>query len=234
MWMNLSRQPERGRAQPFWCIRHDMSARDDVLGARLVVIVRPCRSPSWPTPAPRRRRRCRRSRSIRRAGSASRARSPRTLPSSRVGLEKNGSSISEALALRSRARWCSDVQADLVRELGPGNSRTTLRTSCRNSTSSRVLRSHLLHLWRLLDRVRWSRTWWAQLPDGVTMCSNSLKLRDEQRLGAGAHRPGSRCWPSAGRSRSGRAGSRPRRRAARAARAWRCRPPGRRRRRSRE
>ena len=180
----LSRQPEPlGAALLVHQAGH--VRRDDVLGAGIVVVVRPCRSPSWPRPAPRRPKTCRRSRSIRRAArrhevdalhlaAADRAASRRTVRRSPMLLP--------CAAARSEAQ-------PLCRPTLCGNSAQgkacDLQHVVQELDQLVSIAPDLLRIRGLRDRVRCSRTWWAQLPDGADDVVEACEVRDEQRLGRG-------------------------------------------------
>ena len=77
------------------------------------------------------------------------------------------------------------VQADPVRERRPRGRLPTFRSSCRNSTSSRVPARTFRACGVCSIASRWNRTWWTQLPDGPTTVSKSWKQLDEEGFGGG-------------------------------------------------
>ena len=150
MWMNFSGSPARW-AQPRWCMTHDMSGETmySAPAARWSATL------SWPIlaetgssntekvpPKPQH--------SSTRCGCTNS--SPFTAPSRRAGLLNGGSSISDAFASRRPRKVAQPMcRPTLCGNSAHGNSRTP-STSCRNSTSSCVLRAHRLHGGSLLDR----------------------------------------------------------------------------------
>ena len=169
MWMNFSGRPAR-RAQPCWCMTHDMSGEtmysapawwwSSTLSWPIFADTGSSKTEKVPPKPQHSSGRCGCTNSI-----------PFTADSSRAGLLKAGSTISEALASRRPRKVAQPMcRPTLCGNSAHGNSRTP-RTSCRNSTSSRVLRRTACTAGVCSIAVIWSRTWWAQLPEGVTMWS---------------------------------------------------------------
>ena len=84
---------------------------------------------------------------------------PFTLERRPIGLEKNGSLISDILASRKARNVVHPLwRPTLCRNSAQGNA-CTLTTSCRNSTSSKVFARTLLTSAVCLIAVRFSRMW---------------------------------------------------------------------------
>ena len=134
------------------------------------------------------------------------ARCPSPPTSRSCGFENGGSSISDMLRLAQRAqRRAAVVQPDLVRELGPRE--FARRRRCRAGTppARRSVRAPARTSGVCGIAVRWSRTWWVQLPDGADDVVEAARSCGRTAPRSPRRPRGSRCWPSAARSRSGRA-----------------------------
>ena len=170
MWMNFSGSPARS-AQPCWCMTHDMSGE--------TMYSAPARGWSFDLVVPH----------LggdglleHREGAAEAAAfvgplgrdelDPLHRGQQRARLVEGGlvdfrglglAQAAQASRSRCAGRPCAGIR--------PRETRAPASTSCRNSTSSWVLRRTACTSAVCSIAVMWSRTWWPQLPEGVTMWS---------------------------------------------------------------